>query len=120
MRAPILALKDVRLADGPVMLFDGVDLALDAGVRACLVGRNGAGKSTLLRILDGRIQPDGGERSVTPGARISLVPQEPEIEGDTLLDHATAGGAPPRQDARARTALDGPRRHRPPRPQRGP
>ena len=52
-RAPVLALKDVRLADGPRMLFDGVDLALEPGVRACLVGRNGAGKSTLLRMLAG-------------------------------------------------------------------
>ncbi|MDB5420010.1 MAG: transporter, ATP-binding protein [Phenylobacterium sp.] len=103
MRAPILALKDVRLADGPVMLFDGVDLALDAGVRACLVGRNGAGKSTLLRILAGQIHPDGGERSVTPGERIALVPQEPEIEGGSLLDHATAGGAAAH---RAKAALE--------------
>src|SRR6185295_11775704 len=94
MRAPILALKDVRLADGPLMLFDGVDLALDARVRACLVGRNGAGKSTLLRILAGQIEPDGGERNVTTGTRIAFVPQEPEITGATLLDYATAGGAP--------------------------
>src|SRR3954471_9589957 len=91
--APILALKDVRLQDGPVMLFDGVDLALDARVRACLVGRNGAGKSTLLRILAGEVAPDGGERTVTPGTRIAFVPQEPQIAGGTLLDHATAGGA---------------------------
>jgi ATP-binding cassette subfamily F protein uup len=93
MRPPILALKDVKLADGPLMLFDGVDLALDARVRACLVGRNGAGKSTLLRILAGRIEPDDGERTVTPGTRIAFVPQEPEIDGETLLDYATAGGA---------------------------
>jgi len=93
MRAPILALKDVRLADGPLMLFDGVDLALDARVRACLVGRNGAGKSTLLRILAGQIEPDGGERNVTAGTRIAFVPQEPDITGETLLDYVTAGGA---------------------------
>ena len=102
MRAPILALKDVRLADGPLMLFEGVDLALDARVRACLVGRNGAGKSTLLRILAGELEPDAGERAVTPGARIALVPQEPQITGATLLDHATAGGAEPH---RAQAAL---------------
>ncbi|HXA41114.1 MAG TPA: ATP-binding cassette domain-containing protein, partial [Phenylobacterium sp.] len=102
MRAPILALKDVRLADGPLMLFDGVDLALDARVRACLVGRNGAGKSTLLRILAGQVEPDGGERNVTTGTRIAFVPQEPEIVGDTLLDYATAGGA---QDYQAQAAL---------------
>lgn len=59
-RAPILALKDVRLADGPVMLFDGVDLALEARTRACLVGRNGAGKSTLLRVAAGMHRPTRG------------------------------------------------------------
>src|SRR5580698_8235563 len=93
-RPPIIALKDVRLADGPRMLFDGVDLGIEPGVRACLVGRNGAGKSTLLRILVGLIEADGGERTLTPAARISLVAQEPNIAGDTLLDYAVAGGAP--------------------------
>jgi len=97
MKPPILALKDVRLADGPVMLFDGVDLALDARVRACLVGRNGAGKSTLLRILIGAVEPDSGERSAQPGARIAVVPQEPEITGVTLLDYVVAGGAEPHE-----------------------
>ncbi|HEX7886645.1 MAG TPA: ABC-F family ATP-binding cassette domain-containing protein [Phenylobacterium sp.] len=97
MRAPILALKEVRLADGPMMLFDGVDLALDARTRACLVGRNGAGKSTLLRILAGQIESDAGERTVTPGTTIAYVPQEPDIAGDTVLDYATSGGAPTHQ-----------------------
>jgi len=102
MKAPILALKDVRLADGPLMLFDGVDLALDARVRACLVGRNGAGKSTLLRILAGQIEPDGGERNIAVASRIAFVPQEPEITGASLLDYATLGGA---QSFRAQAAL---------------
>ena len=93
-RPPIIALKDVRLADGPRMLFDGVDLGLEPGVRACLVGRNGAGKSTLLRVLVGLTEPDGGERTLTPATRISLVAQEPDIAGETLLAYATAGGAP--------------------------
>jgi len=103
-RAPIIALKDVRLADGPRMLFDGVDLALEPGVRACLVGRNGAGKSTLLRVLVGLTEPDGGERTLTPATRISLVAQEPSIAGETLLAYATAGGAPAHE---AESALQG-------------
>ena len=93
MRTPILALKGVRLADGPKSMFDGVDLALEPRVRACLVGRNGAGKSTLLRILAGLAQPDAGERTLSPGVRISFVRQEPSVEGATLLDYAAASGA---------------------------
>jgi len=92
---PILALKDVRLQDGPVRLFDGVDLGLEPRVRACLVGRNGAGKSTLLRILAGLVEPDAGERFANPGLRIAFVPQEPEITGAALLDYATTGGVAP-------------------------
>ena len=94
MKPPILALKDVRLADGPLMLFEGVDLGLDQRVRAALVGRNGAGKSTLLRMLAGEIAADAGERMAAPGAKIAYVPQEPAIVGATVLDHAAGGGAP--------------------------
>ena len=90
---PVVALNAVRLQDGPSMLFDGVDLALEPRVRACLVGRNGAGKSTLMRLIAGGIEPDGGERFLQPGLTVANVPQEPVIEGATVLDHATAGGA---------------------------
>jgi ABC transport system ATP-binding/permease protein len=97
MAPPILALRDVRLADGPRMMFDGADLALERRERACLVGRNGAGKSTLLRILAGTLAPDDGERTVTPGMKIAYVGQEPAIAGDSLEAFATAGGAAPHQ-----------------------
>jgi ATP-binding cassette subfamily F protein uup len=93
MAAPVLALRDVRLADGPRWMFDGVDMGLEARGRACLVGRNGAGKSTLLRILAGLTAPDDGDRIISPGVRVTLVAQEPELEGETLLDFAVAGGA---------------------------
>ena len=85
------------------MLFDGVEIGLESRVRACLVGRNGAGKTTLLRVLAGEIEPDDGERVVTPGTRVAFVPQEPIIVGETVLDHATAGGA---QDYEAEAMLD--------------
>ena len=93
-RPPLAALRGVALQDGPVRLFDGVDLQLEPRARTCLVGRNGAGKSTLLKLLAGGIAPDEGERFVQPGARFAHVPQEPVIEGETVRDHATAGGAP--------------------------
>ncbi len=102
-RAPVLALKDVRLADGAKPLFDGVDLALEPRVRACLVGRNGAGKSTLLKVLAAQgAEADSGERAVQPGAKVVFVSQEPDITGETLLDYCTAGGA---QDYEAHATL---------------
>ena len=84
-------------------MFDGVALALEPRIRACLVGRNGAGKSTLLKILAAQgAEPDSGERAVQPGAKIVFVSQEPEVTGATLLDYCTAGGA---QDYEAQATL---------------
>ncbi len=92
-KAPLLALKDVRLMDGMNPLFDGVDIALERGVRACLVGKNGAGKSTLMRLMCGLIEADSGERVVNSGVRYAFVLQEPEPKGETILDWACSGGA---------------------------
>ena len=97
MKPPVLALRQVRLADGPRMLFDGVDLALEPRCRACLVGRNGAGKTTLLRILAGEVEADDGERTQVPGLSIAWVPQEPVISGPTVRDHVVASGAAPHE-----------------------
>lgn len=90
-RPPLVALKDVRLQDGPRPLFDGVDLAVEPRSRAALVGRNGAGKSTLMKVVMGLIEPDSGDRSVQAATRFAYVPQEPVIVGDTLLDYASSG-----------------------------
>ena len=92
-RPPLVALKDVRLQDGPRPLFDGVDMAIEPRVRAALVGRNGAGKSTLMKLVMGLIEPDAGDRTVQAGTRFAYVPQEPQIVGDTLCDYAASGGA---------------------------
>ncbi len=103
MAPPLLNLRDVRLADGRALMFDGVNIALEKGARACLVGRNGAGKSTLLRILAGTAAPDEGERTARPGLKIALVAQEPVIDGESLEAYARAGGAPPHL---ARSAIE--------------
>jgi len=92
-RPPLVALKDVRLQDGQRPLFDGVDMAIEPRTRAALVGRNGAGKSTLMKLAMGLIEPDAGDRSVQAGTRFAYVPQEPDIQGETLLDYAASGEA---------------------------
>ena len=41
-------------------LFQNLNLILSPGVRIGLVGANGSGKTTLLKILEGKMEPDGG------------------------------------------------------------
>ena len=98
MAPPLLALRDIRVAFADQVLIDGAGFALAPGDRLCLVGRNGAGKSTLLRIAAGLIEPDGGERFLQPGTRVSYLAQAPDFGGaKTILDYVTAAGAEPHQ-----------------------
>src|SRR3954447_1657163 len=92
MPPPLLLLQDISLAFGAAPLLSSADLAVAAGDRVCLVGRNGSGKSTLLRIAAGLLEPDDGERFAQPGARISYLPQEPDLTGfATTLGYVEAG-----------------------------
>src|SRR5436305_910957 len=92
MPPPLLLLQDIGLTFGAAPLLSGAALAVAAGDRICLVGRNGSGKSTLLRIAAGLLEPDDGERFAQPGARISYLPQEPDLTGfATTLGYVEAG-----------------------------
>ncbi len=92
---PLLTLADVHLRLGDNVLFEGVELRLGAGDRACLVGRNGSGKTTLLRLLAGYIEADAGDSFRQPGTRIAYLPQEPIFPaGQTALDYVLAEGVP--------------------------
>lgn len=98
MAPPLLALRDIRVAFADQVLIDGAGFALAPGDRLCLVGRNGAGKSTLLRIAGGLVEPDGGERFLQPGTRVSYLAQSPDFgDAKTVLDYVTAAGAEPHQ-----------------------
>ena len=58
---PLLALRGVVKAFGPVHALNGVDFEVDAGEVVALVGDNGAGKSTLVKAMDGVQPADSGE-----------------------------------------------------------
>ncbi|WP_425836811.1 ATP-binding cassette domain-containing protein [Microbacterium sp. PA5] len=61
MTEPIIRLRGVKKAFGPVSVLKGVDLVVMPGKVTALVGDNGAGKSTLIKGLAG-VQPyDDGE-----------------------------------------------------------
>jgi ABC transport system ATP-binding/permease protein len=97
--ARVLAqLKNVRLSLGGAPLFEGVDMALVDGERACLVGLNGAGKSTLMRIFAGALEGDHGHVTWARGVRASLALQEPSVAGFASLREfceAPFGDGPP-------------------------
>ncbi|HEX5013521.1 MAG TPA: ATP-binding cassette domain-containing protein [Candidatus Limnocylindrales bacterium] len=59
--APIIEMRNIRVAFGGVHAVDGVSVDLKPGEVIGLVGGNGAGKSTLMRVLSGAHPADSGE-----------------------------------------------------------
>ncbi len=54
-------LKTVSTADGNLDILCGIDLEIEPGASAAIVGASGSGKSTLLGLLAGMDVPSGGE-----------------------------------------------------------
>ncbi len=60
-RAPLVEMRNIRVAFGGVHAVEDVSIDLHAGEVMGLVGGNGAGKSTLMRVLSGAHSADSGE-----------------------------------------------------------
>jgi branched-chain amino acid transport system ATP-binding protein len=60
MPEPLLVIEGLSAGYGDVRVLWGVDLAVEAGEIACIVGSNGAGKTTLLRTVSGLVTHSGG------------------------------------------------------------
>jgi simple sugar transport system ATP-binding protein len=60
MTPPLLDMRNIRKAYGPVRVLDDISLGLQPGEVRCLAGENGSGKSTLIKILSGVVPADGG------------------------------------------------------------
>jgi ATP-binding cassette subfamily F protein uup len=82
----LISIRNMSMGFGGHRLFDRVSLHIEAGERACLVGRNGEGKSTLLNIISNAVVPDEGEVYCQPGRRIASLAQEipSDITGSVL------------------------------------
>ena len=67
---PLVELRGVRAAYGPIEVLRGVDLTLGAGEVLAVLGPNGAGKTTLLNVLAG-LHPLAGGDVILAGRRVN-------------------------------------------------
>jgi D-xylose transport system ATP-binding protein len=59
--APLLQLRGIGKAFGPVQALTGIDLDIPVGKVTALVGDNGAGKTTLIKCIAGIHEPSSGQ-----------------------------------------------------------
>lgn len=57
----LLTLTNITQQFGDKILYENVQLQVNAGEHLGLIGQNGAGKSTLIKIITGEILPDDGQ-----------------------------------------------------------
>ena len=85
----MIVLRDLHLAFGGRVLFDGLTWAVRGGERVGLVGPNGAGKSTLLRVIAGEQSVDAGDVVYENNATVGFLrqdTQEQELTASPLED----------------------------------
>ena len=86
----LIELQDVTCTMGTRDLFEGLNFILTAGTRVGLVGPNGSGKTTLLRLLQGELEPTGGEIRRADWLRIVYFDQTRSLDPDVTLRRALA------------------------------
>ncbi|HEX2563117.1 MAG TPA: ABC transporter ATP-binding protein [Acidimicrobiales bacterium] len=113
----LLELANVRGGYGPVRVLHDIDLAVEEGHVAVVLGANGAGKTTTLRAISGVIHAQGDivfdgrsilGRSPEAVARLGIahVPQGRGTFTELTVEENLRIGAVNRADAEARSDLD--------------
>ncbi len=70
-KTPILSLKGISKAFGPVKALQEVDMQVYGGEVHAIIGENGAGKSTLMKLLSGVYLPEPGGQMMLNGESYS-------------------------------------------------
>jgi ATP-binding cassette subfamily F protein 3 len=89
----VLRLNDVYKRYDDVIVYEGLDLAIERGKKVALVGPNGAGKSTLIKLLAGVEPPSSGTRELGHNVTLGYFAQDQTqvLQPDqTVLESVTA------------------------------
>ena len=70
----IVSIKNLSKSYYDTIIFENVNLNINAGEIVVIMGENGCGKSTLLKIAAGLLVPTAGEVAYSPRLKISFVP----------------------------------------------
>ena len=88
----VLSIEELSAIIGDKVLFDGANLYIRFGEKACLMGKNGSGKSTLIKMILGIGDGEqlGGEIKIGSNVKIGYLPQEIKFDNEnaTILDTA--------------------------------
>ncbi|MBI5142710.1 MAG: ABC-F family ATP-binding cassette domain-containing protein [Nitrospirae bacterium] len=103
----VVTLGGVSKSYGNTKVYSNLEISLQRGDKAALVGENGAGKSTLLKMLAGVSAPDSGSRILGHNVTAAYFAQhtaETLDAGNTALDEITRA-APEESPTRLRGML---------------
>jgi len=83
--APVLDVRDMRVAYGATVVLDGISFSLRTGEHVAVIGPNGAGKSTLFKAIAGVEKPCAGQVRIgghDPSGHICIayIPQRSMID----------------------------------------
>lgn len=84
--------NSITMRFGSQVLFEDINIKLDAGKRYGLIGANGAGKSTFMKILSNKQEPTSGNVSLKSGLKMGVLEQNQfAYENFTLKDAVLFG-----------------------------
>ena len=83
---PLIAARSIRVAYGPHVILDGIDISIAPGEIVTVIGPNGAGKTTLIRVLLGLLKPSSGAVERRTGVRVGYLPQRMQFDPVLPLD----------------------------------
>lgn len=86
----MIRIENLHKSYGDLILFEGINFALNEKERLGVVGRNGHGKTTLFRMILGKENPDSGGIVVPKNYRIGYVSQNLAFSHDTILAEAVS------------------------------